>query len=224
MHNDKIILIGLVGLKGSGKDTMADIFVQNHGFVKRSYADPLKEACKALFTLDDAQLWGELKEVKDERWDGCTPRQILQFVGSDLLRDQLHEIMPTIGKTIHVHNMKLWLDENLPKHQRVIIPDCRFKNEIDLIKSMGGTIIKINREVITNKVRKLLEESESESDSDSESNVESNNTSKEKTLALHQSEVALFNFTEYDYLFENREGQMDALTQFVTSWISKHET
>jgi len=201
----KNILIGLVGLKGSGKDTMGDMFVKDYDFIKKSFADPLKEACKHLFVLSDEQLWGDLKETPDPRWDNCTPREILQYVGSELLRDQLGKIMPNINRNVHVHNMRLWLNENLSKYQFIICPDCRFEEEINLIKSMGGIIIKIDRNTVTSKVMKLLEEHANAS----------NDNAQTKKLSLHQSEIALLNFKNYDHLFENKEGQFDEMKIFV---------
>lgn len=52
------MIIGITGYAGSGKDTVADILVRDHGFVKVAFADPLKRICKDLFAFTDAQLWG----------------------------------------------------------------------------------------------------------------------------------------------------------------------
>ena len=90
------MLVGLSGLKGSGKDTCADYLVKNHGFIKVAFADPLKDALKVLFMFTNDQLNGtiEQKEAPDNRWFGCSTRTAMQFVGTELLRDQLDKIMP----------------------------------------------------------------------------------------------------------------------------------
>jgi hypothetical protein len=51
-------LIGVCGTAGSGKDTVADILVLEHGFVKVAFADPLKRICRELHLFTDEQLWG----------------------------------------------------------------------------------------------------------------------------------------------------------------------
>ena len=53
--------IGLLGQKGSGKDTLADYLVNNKGFVKYSFATPVKNISKILFNLSYEQLYGNLK-------------------------------------------------------------------------------------------------------------------------------------------------------------------
>ena len=42
-----MVLIGLVGRKGVGKDTFADYLVKNHQFEKHAFAEPLKQICKS---------------------------------------------------------------------------------------------------------------------------------------------------------------------------------
>jgi len=145
----KCFLIGLMGIKRSGKDTVGDYLVDNHNFIKRSFAEPLKEACRHLFLLNDEQLFGDLKEVSDPRWHGASPRKMLQYVGTDLLREQLDKIMPGLGTNIHTHNFELWYEQN--QHLNIVVPDVRFINEVDLIHKLGGIVVRLDRkEVITN--------------------------------------------------------------------------
>lgn len=55
-------LIGMCGAAGSGKDTVADILVRDHGFVKIALADPMKRFCKEVFGFTDDQMWGPSSE------------------------------------------------------------------------------------------------------------------------------------------------------------------
>jgi hypothetical protein len=109
-------VVGLCGVAGSGKDTVADFLVKNHGFVKVAFADPLKRICKDVFNFTDEQLWGPsaMRNAADERYPrahsiyeegmacGCcnvsyeeadnkacflTPRLALQLLGSEWGRD-----------------------------------------------------------------------------------------------------------------------------------------
>ncbi len=170
------MLIGFMGIKGSGKDTCADYIIDKYGFIKKSFADPLKKACKELFLFEDDQIYGtqEQKETPDNRWFGCTSRLVLQYVGTNLLRDQIDSIMPGLGKNIFTHNFKLWYEAEKIKNPnlRVVIADVRFQNEIDFIQSLGGIVIKIIRDSII-----------------------SND--------MHPSEIELQNITTFDFLINN---------------------
>lgn len=137
-------LIGITGHIKAGKTTAAN-HLTSRGYVEVSFADPLKKACKDLFLFTDEQVYGtqEQKETPDERWFGCTPRKALQFIGSDLLRDNLDKIMPGLGKNVFVHHFKLWFESN--PTTSVVIHDLRFLNEAAAIKDLGGIIIRIKR-------------------------------------------------------------------------------
>jgi hypothetical protein len=134
----KPFLIGICGRKRSGKDSISDMFIDKFGFVKRSFAGPLKEACCIIFGFNDEQINGNLKETIDETW-GMTPRYILQAVGTDLLRNQ-------IDKNIWIKSMERFLLNNPNKN--VIIPDIRFSNEADFVRTCPGRqgiLIKVER-------------------------------------------------------------------------------
>jgi hypothetical protein len=61
-------LIGLTGYARSGKDTVADILVRNHGWAKIALADPIKRICQDVFCFSESQLWGGLKDTPDRRY------------------------------------------------------------------------------------------------------------------------------------------------------------
>ena len=52
------MLIGLVGLIGSGKDTVAEFLVKEHKFQRDSFAKSLKDAVSAIFGWDRELLEG----------------------------------------------------------------------------------------------------------------------------------------------------------------------
>ena len=131
-----MLLIGLAGAKRVGKDVVASMLVDRHGYTQYALASPLKALCQDLFGLSDQQVHGRLKEVLDTRYH-LTPRQILQIVGTDCIRS----ISPT-------H----WLDAFEATHvgadvgQKVVVSDVRFQNEVDTIKRLGGHVFLITRE------------------------------------------------------------------------------
>lgn len=189
-------LIGLMGIKKSGKDTCADYLVSNFGFEKKSFADPLKAACAELFMFDNSQIYGtqEQKETPDPRWFGCTPRLALQFVGTELLRNNLEKIMPGLGKNIFTHRFKLWFEEATRKNPNlcIVIADVRFQNEVDFIQSLGGHVIKIDRPSV-------------------------------QTNDMHQSEVELQSITSYDELITNT-GTLAEFYAKIVNIIDKYVT
>ena len=130
-------LIGFTAKAGSGKDTCALILKEKLEDVEIfSFAQPLKEACRLLFGFSDEQLYDpKIKEQVDSTW-GKSPRQIFQWLGTDILRDH-------IDKNFFVKLMTKRIQNSTKKF--VIIPDVRFDNEAALVKELGGIVIKIER-------------------------------------------------------------------------------
>ncbi len=146
MIDEKYRIIGITGQKFSGKDTLGSYFVKNYNYEQIAYADALKDAVKCIFDFDDEQLYGSKKEEIDEFW-GTTPRQVLQFVGTDLFRNHTHELMPNIGKDIWIQVVKRKIMNKMKKNPNAcfVITDARFHNEVDIVKQLGGTVIKLKR-------------------------------------------------------------------------------
>ena len=144
------MIIGLVGLKGCGKDTAADYFITHYdNWIKGSFADSLKDTCACVFGWDrellegsthDSRTW---RETVDTWWSeklnrpNFTPRIALQIVGTELWRNQFHDSIWLLS----FEKKLLTIQEN------VIITDCRFPNEIELIRRLNGLIIRIKRGV-----------------------------------------------------------------------------
>lgn len=122
-------IIGLVGRAGSGKDTAALIFAHTHRIVR--FAQPIKEACKALYGWCDIAVESRLKDRPDERW-GISPRQAMiqmaQFAKQNTTEDFFVKRL-----------FEEWQGEPL------VIPDVRYQYEIDAIHERGGITIKITR-------------------------------------------------------------------------------
>ena len=152
-------IIALTGLKGSGKDTTADYIIKNYSnWEKDSFAAVLKDITSVLFGWDRKMLAGETvedrakREEKDEYWSkkfgrDITPRNMLQFLGTDVLRTHLHE-------DIWVNALERKI---LNTDKNIIITDCRFKNEIDMLRQLGGLVIRIEREPLPDWFRRCEE-------------------------------------------------------------------
>jgi hypothetical protein len=142
------MIIGLVGFIGSGKDTVASRFI-SYGCIKDSFAAPLKDACAAIFGWPRALLEGdtvesrEFRETPDMFWarklgiDNFTPRLALQLVGTDVLRNHFHQDiwLSSLEYRFRIKN----------SDQNVVISDARFRNELELIKSLNGIVVWVQR-------------------------------------------------------------------------------
>lgn len=125
-------IIGLVGRSRSGKDTIADYLINKNPLYKKvRLAEPIKEAVCCLYGFTPEQVESQDKENIDTRW-GITPRQAMVHI-TQSLRDFM-------GKDFF---SKRVLD-NLPNYP-IIIPDVRYAEDIERIRSLGGIIIKIER-------------------------------------------------------------------------------
>ena len=161
-----MVLIGIMGKKGSGKDTVSDYLVENYQFHKLAFADPIKQVAQIMFDFTEQQLNGELKETIDKRW-GISPREVFQKLGTEFGQFDLPKYFPILGEKV---NRNFWVERlkieygKLPDNSNVIVSDVRFNHEIEAIKKMGGKIIYIERnERIWEKQDGHLSEKEMES-------------------------------------------------------------
>jgi len=144
-------LLAFTGLKQSGKDTAAYFMIKNYNYTKLSFASPLKNAVKDIFDLTDEQVDGSKKDIIDNFWN-VTPRSILNFVGTDLLRNQLKNIIPKVDNNIWLVIMikKIKKLKEKDPNIKIVITDLRFDNELLMIKKLGGIVIRINRNILYN--------------------------------------------------------------------------
>lgn len=131
-------VIGLHGKKGSGKDTVATLIQEKHpSAALDAFATPIKEGAKAMFDLTEEHVNGSLKETVIPTI-GCSPRYILQHLGTEFARNCIH---PDVWTNL--------LKERIERatSQVVVITDLRFDNEADCIRELGGEIWNIVRDV-----------------------------------------------------------------------------
>ena len=141
------LIIGIIGKKYHGKDTIADIIVSKYDYRKIHFANPLKEGCRHIFGLTEKQLYGNEKDVVDKYWR-ITPRKLLQFVGTDLFRNQLGKVIPYMKNSVWVQRLEKTFIDN--PDTNYVVADIRFQNEVDMLKKHGAFIIKLHRPNIKN--------------------------------------------------------------------------
>jgi hypothetical protein len=127
-------LIGLHGRARVGKDTVADYLAKQYGFLKSSFAGPLKRAAKEMFGLSDAEMMDGVKEDVIPYW-GYSPRQMFQLLGTEGGR-------MVFGDDLWLKRWKKFvLDFGATSH--IVVTDVRFENEAALIRELGGTLIHV---------------------------------------------------------------------------------
>lgn len=141
------MIIGICGLIGSGKDTIADYLTNFHEFRRESFANSLKDAVAAVFGWDRIMLEGRTKQAREWReqidpwWaerlgmPNLTPRWILQYWGTEVCREGFHDDMWIASLENKLRN----------SNDDIVISDCRFPNEITALRAQGGAIINVQR-------------------------------------------------------------------------------
>jgi hypothetical protein len=139
-------IIAINGTIGSGKDTFSQVFI-DAGFHRISFAETLKDAVSAIFGWDREMLEGSteesrrIREMPDPFWSAkmerpITPRWVLQNFGTDICRRYFHDNIWVFSAENKIRNIDT---------DKVIITDCRFPNEIKMIRENNGIIVEVQR-------------------------------------------------------------------------------
>ena len=146
-------LIGLVGKKRVGKDTVAAVLAQELSLEVKHFASGIRQVCKILFGWEEYhQEADETKEVVDAYW-GISPRQAMQRVGSEAIRTTFgddfwarwlfrnwdvhamyHDVMYRTGSPIPALDSGGW-----------VVADVRVPEEAAAIVARGGILVRIIR-------------------------------------------------------------------------------
>jgi hypothetical protein len=202
------MIIAISGLIGSGKDTVADYLVNLHEYRRESFAGNLKDSMSAIFGWDREMLEGRTKSSREWReqvdpwWSErlgiphLTPRWILQYVGTDVIRGKFHDDM--------------WLASLENKLRKttddIVISDVRFKNEVKMLKNLGAICIEVTRGDKPNWYNDAL----------------SGNTSQLELLKVHRSEYDWIG-TNFDYTLDNNGTLDDVYAQVETVLSSRRQ-
>lgn len=205
-------VIGLVGFIGSGKNTVAEILVEN-GYGKDSFAAPLKDAVAQIFSWDREMLEGATSESRrwreqpDIYWSQAfgytvTPRAVLQQFGTESMRNVFHNDIWVKSLVRRVQTSP---------EQKFVISDVRFQNEIQAIHDLGGLVVRVRRGGEPNWF--LIAEQANRGHKDAIHHM--------IDLGVHQSEWDWIG-CEFDYVIENN-GTLDDLHEKVYQIIDKHQ-
>jgi hypothetical protein len=138
-------IVAFAGRKQSGKTTCSEfvksICSEDKDVRIYNFADPLKkDICMTILGLSYDQCYGDddaKNTTTNIQWEGkfLTAREVMQFVGTDIFRKMLNSV---------------WADATInriknDKPDLAIIADCRFPNEVDVVRSAGGIVVKLTR-------------------------------------------------------------------------------
>ena len=191
-------LIGICGFIGSGKDTVAKMFVEQ-GCIQDSFAAPLKDMCASIFGWQREMLEGdtmdsrEFRETADLYWtrklgiDNFTPRLALQLLGTDIMRTHF-------SQDIWLNSLEYRIRRQRQDELCVVISDARFKNELNLIKELGGVVIHVKRSELPEWYEVAVHANNG--------SVTAKHTMETKYRHIHASEWKWVGF-EFDYEIEN---------------------
>jgi hypothetical protein len=138
-----VILIGLTGAAGVGKDTVADYLVQRYGFVKKSFAEPLKRVLLAQDPIIgmDVMYPGLMIHLSTaiERYgeDGVKKlyplyRRYLQKLGTEGIR--------SLEDDFWIRNAVKGFEDS----GKYVFTDVRFPNEANAIGSWRGSLWEVD--------------------------------------------------------------------------------
>ena len=214
------MIIGICGLIGSGKDTIADYLQNIHQFRRESFAHALKDAVSQVFGWDRELLEGRTKESRawreqvDPWWSerlkmpDLTPRYVLQVWGTEVARRSFHD--------------DIWiaaLENKLRKTKDdVVISDCRFPNEIKSIKRSGGIVIR----VVRGPEPEWYEAALSANRGPNGNVTWATSKAKLERAGVHSSETAWIG-TKFDAVIDNNADGLDNLYSQIKDLVLAHQ-
>lgn len=141
-------VIAIAGLKGSGKNTAADLIIDLYkdklNFETIAFADPIRKEVERIFKLD-----GSNKQY--DSFKRSTMSFGIGFIGNSTIyaRRAVREI-GMLMRSYDEDQFVRYVNEKIQsdKAKVWIITDLRFQNELDFLKSINAYIIKVDREVV----------------------------------------------------------------------------
>lgn len=124
-------IVGITGRAGAGKDTIADYLVQEHHFLKLSFAGPLKAMMATVGMPEPAD-----RAAKEQPLAGFhfTWREAAQRLGTEWGRS----LDPNIWVKIMENVIHRFSDD-----VQIVFADVRFDNEAEMVRRLGGKILHV---------------------------------------------------------------------------------
>lgn len=136
-YTKPVLLCGVSGKIGSGKDTVADFIIQHMPdllFKKKSFAYNVKHIASIISGLPmEDMLSQDGKNKVLPLYGGITVGNLQQVIGTNLFRTHFDDMVW----------IKSLFAPYVQESDSWIVSDVRFKNEADYIRSLGGIIIRL---------------------------------------------------------------------------------
>lgn len=137
-----MLCIALTGFAGCGKSTAAEYLARRYTFTRTRFADPLKHMLASLLRKRGCTeeyilrcIEGDMKTKPVAEFAGRTPRYAMQKLGTEWGRDLMSQNFW----------VDAWADSVKGSRSPVVAEDCRFHNEADAVKKLGGLVWRIAR-------------------------------------------------------------------------------
>lgn len=135
------MIIGLTGYAQSGKDTVANILVENYGYKRVAFADKIREYLYETNPMYDSIVGEPLfvkAKVDRDGWEEAKKsphiRRLLQTSGVAARK--------VFGENFWVHQAMKDIAEG---HPNIVVTDVRFINEANTLRLNGAQIWRIKR-------------------------------------------------------------------------------
>lgn len=146
------MIIGLVGLKNSGKDEAGAYLMKEHGFERRAFADPGKKYMASVLDIpfslieqikNDPEVRVEVYDADDASGPDSNEISLSGMTFRQFMQNFIQNAKQIFGD-------KVWVDTVLPVDgfyvgRPIVITDCRFTIEADRIRQLDGYIVRIDR-------------------------------------------------------------------------------
>lgn len=209
--------IGISGKMGSGKTSVSQYLVDQHGFERMSFATPLKELEKIHAAFPPGEWYNKVWDIAsglamsvgspDRTWEiakaivegfhlfkptsGIKNRALLQYIGTEVVRDRFGDA--TWAKYL-VNNIK---------SPNVVVDDVRFISEAEELLSAGFTLVRL--EISPNTQIKRLSSLHGEIDS---------------AKLKHRSEIELDNYDKF-YRVINNDSNWEGTIRNIEQLLKK---
>jgi len=128
------MIIGLMGPKGSGKDTIADVLVSRHGFIKVAFADTLRRIASILYDIPEEEF--TQRHLKDK----CHPNLPPFMTRRDIVI-QLSSVIKSIDPLVFTSSMSRKLDNSA----NWVISDVRLPHEVEYLERLSANLLYVYR-------------------------------------------------------------------------------
>lgn len=149
-------VIGFTAKVGGGKDTAGMLITQaleekGYRVTKLSFAKPLKDVCTMMFGWDRERLEHDFDYKEGDTLDdgspdpactalGMTRRVVMQKLGTEAMRNGLHSDIWIIALKLAIQRGEY------DDYDYGLLTDCRFLNELQFVRDLDGTLIRVERE------------------------------------------------------------------------------